>query len=573
MAEKIKKVRINGKDREFAEGKSAYEVAVANGYRGTVKEWLASLKGPQGEKGSITNIEPGPGDGEDKVMSQKAVTELGKSKLSLNVCEFEKGTAYNSGGKVVYSSAECIRTVQNKAIELRKGDYLLVGSGIKTRVLLIREGACEEVFSFTERAVMQIVESGEYVLVFAYVDGRAIATASELLREVSIFRPLSKESKLDGLVYKTHIDKYIPIAYGENLFVNSYGNLAKESTAPLRARTELFLSRYGTPINLITATNIVMCVYKSPTGKIGAAAEQLCIWETKYSIPCDEENYYILSFKKIDDSEILDGEDLAYCQIGSVYEEIKKIADERKPKIDNGAKAVFSVMSYNVGQWYNGSGSVAPLDKSESIMNLQKNIIERYQPDVLCLQEYTNEHFLQDRYFFVETARETTSYDGKAICTSRSLEGAENVPFTTTEGAMTRNYQKAYVYMNGRKVCVISAHLSLTSSAVVDNVDDLIDAVAGEDYFIICGDTNVDCSNKSAALYQRTLKKFTDLGYKLCNGGDFGAFATYASTNIAIDNIITSSNITIKSVVMDTQKAGLEDGTDHYPLVAYVEVY
>ena len=37
---------VNGKD-----GKSAYEVAVSNGFVGTEQEWIVSLKGQQGEKG------------------------------------------------------------------------------------------------------------------------------------------------------------------------------------------------------------------------------------------------------------------------------------------------------------------------------------------------------------------------------------------------------------------------------------------------------------------------------------------------------------------------------------------
>ena len=32
-----------------SEGKSAYEVAVENGYEGTEKEWVESLKGPAGQ--------------------------------------------------------------------------------------------------------------------------------------------------------------------------------------------------------------------------------------------------------------------------------------------------------------------------------------------------------------------------------------------------------------------------------------------------------------------------------------------------------------------------------------------
>ncbi|MFD1066692.1 hypothetical protein [Oceanobacillus locisalsi] len=48
-----------------ADGKSAYEIAVDNGFEGTEEEWLESLKGPKGDQG-----EPGqdgaPGsDGED----------------------------------------------------------------------------------------------------------------------------------------------------------------------------------------------------------------------------------------------------------------------------------------------------------------------------------------------------------------------------------------------------------------------------------------------------------------------------------------------------------------------------
>ena len=50
-----------------ANGASAYEVAVANGFEGTVEEWLLSLEGPQGIPGEIgpqgepgAQGEPGP---------------------------------------------------------------------------------------------------------------------------------------------------------------------------------------------------------------------------------------------------------------------------------------------------------------------------------------------------------------------------------------------------------------------------------------------------------------------------------------------------------------------------------
>jgi len=34
-----------------SDGKSAYDIAVENGFEGTVEEWLESLKGPKGDKG------------------------------------------------------------------------------------------------------------------------------------------------------------------------------------------------------------------------------------------------------------------------------------------------------------------------------------------------------------------------------------------------------------------------------------------------------------------------------------------------------------------------------------------
>ena len=37
-----------------ADGKSAYEIAVENGFEGTVIEWLASLKGQDGSDATVT---------------------------------------------------------------------------------------------------------------------------------------------------------------------------------------------------------------------------------------------------------------------------------------------------------------------------------------------------------------------------------------------------------------------------------------------------------------------------------------------------------------------------------------
>lgn len=61
-----------------ADGKSAYEVAVENGFEGTESEWLESLKGEQGEPGKTGDPgEPGkPGSNAEPQFTQEQVDAL-----------------------------------------------------------------------------------------------------------------------------------------------------------------------------------------------------------------------------------------------------------------------------------------------------------------------------------------------------------------------------------------------------------------------------------------------------------------------------------------------------------------
>lgn len=52
---------------EAIQGKSAYEIAVMNGFDGTEAEWLASLKGEKGDRGE---------DGNDYVLQDEDKTEI-----------------------------------------------------------------------------------------------------------------------------------------------------------------------------------------------------------------------------------------------------------------------------------------------------------------------------------------------------------------------------------------------------------------------------------------------------------------------------------------------------------------
>lgn len=83
-------------------GKSAFEIAQDNGFEGTEEEWLASLKGPQGNPG--TNGKDGakgdPGkDGKDGAKGAPGAD--GKSVKALSLTTDDNGAV--TSGKVTFS--------------------------------------------------------------------------------------------------------------------------------------------------------------------------------------------------------------------------------------------------------------------------------------------------------------------------------------------------------------------------------------------------------------------------------------------------------------------------------------
>lgn len=67
-----------GSVKDGEDGKSAYDIALDNGFVGTVTEWMASLKGVKGDSGAHVDdlvISHETGESTEAVMSQKAVTD------------------------------------------------------------------------------------------------------------------------------------------------------------------------------------------------------------------------------------------------------------------------------------------------------------------------------------------------------------------------------------------------------------------------------------------------------------------------------------------------------------------
>ena len=276
------------------------------------------------------------------------------------------------------------------------------------------------------------------------------------------------------------------------------------------------------------------------------------------------------------------GNDIAYSKIeassGGLVSEVKRNSEQVKKALEdariavNEPKGVFCVMSYNVGGWYNGTGSSIPLSLKEDYVPLQKGIIDRYNSDILMIQEYRDSVVTGDltsdellSYYNLYSISGDTSYNGKAIASkSRMADIVEGI-FTNNDG-LNRNYLKGYIYCNGKKVAVISTHLSTSIDIASLQVDEVIELIKNEEYVVLGMDSNVDVLSENG---KSIMKKITDSGFHYINKD----IITYPRTGLAIDNIIISNNITVKSVYADTQKEGLGDDADHFPLLAYIEIF
>ncbi len=248
----------------------------------------------------------------------------------------------------------------------------------------------------------------------------------------------------------------------------------------------------------------------------------------------------------------------------------------------------YTVMTYNVGIWYDGSGMFIPEKEYFDYLFLHKSIIDKYSPDILCMQEFCDEiipgksarrELLFDNFPFIESFNAHTAYHnyvGKAICSKYKIEEATSSSLETDGVYDSPNFEKSYIWMNGRHVCVISAHPMANTYVALLEMMYLAQNVKDEPYFIICVDTNLNVLDETELSSLKLAFDMYGIEYNMANGGEFGSFVTYPRTGIAIDNIITSSNIFIESVTVDTSKDAFfsknPDSRDHYPLIAEIYV-
>ena len=260
---------------------------------------------------------------------------------------------------------------------------------------------------------------------------------------------------------------------------------------------------------------------------------------------------------------------------------------------------ILKVANYNVGDWYIGTHTYVPTAKKTEYENLQRTIFGNIDVDVCCMQEAPPKFcqdgtmasvILDDFFEYIETAAAYTSstIPYRTIGSNIEIEDFESITFPS--GASydtTRSYEKFYITVGGKRICVISSHLALVHSYAVRQAAEMLQAVSGEDYFIIMGDYNTriyptDPDYKQTEDYIDMIKPYIDAG---CHSANLTheVFYTYGSTSwedymngdgyiCATDHIFTSPNILIDEAYMDTTKRTdlIDEKVDHMPLVAHL---
>ena len=172
----------------------------------------------------------------------------------------------------------------------------------------------------------------------------------------------------------------------------------------------------------------------------------------------------------------------------------------------------------------------------------------------------------------------------KAIASMIKMEDMSETRYSQSHE--TRSYTKSYFNYGGKRIAFFNTHLDyqVESSIKFLQAQELLNAVAQEESFILMGDLNTTVQSTSENEFIQIVKPFIDAGHNVANGGDpWGLLMTFyngttvegSSQITPPDNIITSADIEIANVYLDTTKLTANTGNviDHIPLIADLIVH
>lgn len=249
-----------------------------------------------------------------------------------------------------------------------------------------------------------------------------------------------------------------------------------------------------------------------------------------------------------------------------------------------GEPVSFTIMTYNPGSWY-GWGWDVPSELADSWYAMQSSIFNKYKPDFVGIQEYYSaigsysaEDMIKENAPYFYGIDKTSNCAGRAIASKYKIQTPSDNLFLHQDGGELRYYLRGYITVEGRRVCIISAHTSYQGSYPYTQCNELLDVIENEDYVIVVGDMNLRVDEIGDANYDELNAVWIAAGYKSVSGPEFGIQDTYYDGNSGwhgVDQIFLSPNITINSVVIDDTKINeyaslVGNRIDHLPLIAYV---
>lgn len=271
-----------------------------------------------------------------------------------------------------------------------------------------------------------------------------------------------------------------------------------------------------------------------------------------------------------------------------LYSAYDKNAIELQSAFDVYGNSLFSVMTYNVGQWYIGSGTNVPSAKDSQYYALQNGMLQNDDADIVFLEEYwktfsgtgrTAKSILEQYYPYIHEQGGDSGYYGRCICSKYPID---NYTVHTYTNDAQRYYDSCDILFGGTSVTLVITHLSTVSSERIAQLSELLSFLGTLDTFICAGDFNtLDCRSVGGQDYTDIIAPILSQGYHCANCSSFGFLDTYFDQtsprpNVdggwagCLDNIVTSSNISVGSAFVDTTKMtdGLTDKVDHMPLIA-----
>lgn len=232
------------------------------------------------------------------------------------------------------------------------------------------------------------------------------------------------------------------------------------------------------------------------------------------------------------------------------------------------------VATMNYGLWNDGATKFVPDDKVDTVLAAWKKMLDENDLDILAGQEWleyfdrSNNLTVADYLFGYKYPYQYSTAEGygKNLVSKIECTDYQNFAHSTLGGRM---YTVAYTVINGKKVCLINAHLSLENDFNISRkseYQDLLNVMAKQEYVIVFGDFNAYTTSE--------FDVFKQAGYTVVNGGEYGTFDTWTYfdrpspwKNRAIDNIIVSSNIEVLGARVDRR-----DLSDHSMFIADLHI-